>query len=296
MASVEIQAQLVEDLDRLGLKAGDTVLVRCAAQSIAPGQRGLPKTLRDALLARLGPVGTLIALTFTDIQPSWTRERRAVFKASSGTVSGGFAREMLNHPQRIRSSHPMNSIAAIGPNAELLTRGHDRSAAPFSWISRLIESKGKQLLIGCVDRSPGFSTVHYNQEVLNLAGRSLMSGFTGCYIELGDNQLEWAPRKIVPGCSMGFWKLYAHYVRAGVLRTGYIGAAYSVLVDADAAYAVEREVLANDPHTALCDRPDCLSCTTWTYNKRAWPSLAARIVARAGQAVTRRFTLKRNGQ
>jgi hypothetical protein len=57
-----------------------------------------------------------------------------------------------------------------------------------------------------------------------------------------------------------------------------------------AAHAVEHEVLAADPRAALCDRPDCLYCKVWTYNKRAWPTVAAHTVRRFGRAVARRLT------
>jgi aminoglycoside 3-N-acetyltransferase len=296
MANAELQAQLAEDLRRTGLEPGDTVLARCAARSVAHRVRGLGEIIRDALLDCLGPDGTLIGLTFTANQPRWVRERRAVFTPLARTVSGGFASGMLAHAQCIRSSHPTNSIAAIGRNAQFLTQGHDRHAAPFSWMSRLIDLKGKQILIGCAGESPGFSTIHYSQEVLNLAGSSLMSGLSGCYIETGDGQFEWVPRKIIPGCSMGFWKFYSHYVRAGILITGRVGAAYSILASAGATYAVERELLAANPRAALCDRPDCISCAAWTYNKRAWPALAAHTVERAGRALTRRILQKWNGR
>lgn len=261
---------IVSDLRNLGLRLGDLVLVRAATAAISPGKKGNATELRDAVLEVIGPRGTLVALAFTASQFRRNSYPRTLFTPNARTIAGGFAAAVLQHENSLRSAHPFNSIAAIGPGAAYLCQGHDERALSFSWMERFIELGGKQAVIGCVDSSPGFSTVHYAQERLGLSTRFLF-GKDGTYIRRSDGREEWVTRPDIPGCSMGFHRLYGAYVRAGLIFTGYVGDAYSILARAEETFQVDLKALASNPRAVLCERLSCLSCASRTYSLHRLP-------------------------
>lgn len=102
------------------------------------------------------------------------------------------------------------------------------------------------------------------REKLGLSTRTLLRGLEGTFIE-GQREKICYAKTDCPGCSKGFWKMYGHYVRAGILRSGWVDKAYSVLAPADACLEIEIEKLKGDPRSVLCDNPGCLSCATRYY-------------------------------
>jgi aminoglycoside N3'-acetyltransferase len=289
---------LVADLRTIGLVPGDTVLVRCATRPIAPRAKAVDSTLLDALLEVVGPTGTVVTLTFTDVQNANEKKPVAIFSADARTTAGPFASAVLRHPGRKRSTHPSNSIAAIGAQAEFLVDAHTEQALPFSWVRRLIEVSGKQLVIGCVTQnmnmfgsaeSPGLSTVHFIQEELGLSDQTFLSGTEGCFVAEPGGEPRWVPRIHMPGCSLGFWKMYGHYVRAGILHAGLVGEAYSIVGAAAETAEVDRSILAENPRAVLCDRPYCMSCGSWSYARRRLPALAAATLMLKAKAARRKM-------
>lgn len=255
----------------------------------------MASTLLDALLEVVGDSGTVIALTFTAVQSASEKKPVAIFSPESPTTVGGFASAVLRRSGAKRSGHPSNSIAAIGANADLIVGGHGETALPFSWIQRLIELGGKQLLIGCVSDSPGLSTVHYTQEQLGLSSRSRLAGRDGSYVAVLDGEPRWVPRMHIPGCSMGFWKMYGAYVREGILTAGKIGEAYSIIATAADAAAVELPILRENPRAPLCDRSGCISCGSWSYAKRRLPALASHMVSLKVRAARNKLLRRPSG-
>src|SRR6266404_5896278 len=172
---LEMTQTIVFDLQNLGLRSGDTVLVRSAAKAIKVETGSPAKALFDGVRDTIGPTGTVVALSFTSDFYFWQKKRAAQFpfhsKAKSGT--GAFPQIVLDHPASVRSLHPTNSFVAIGPNANAIVHGHDERSTSFFPIKNLIDLGGKLLLVGCVETSPGFSTVHRVQEDLGLADKTL---------------------------------------------------------------------------------------------------------------------------
>ena len=280
---------LTADLRNLGLQTGDTVLVRCAAKTIKV-ESGSPATaLFDAILETIGPSGTVVVLAFTPDFYFWQKNQAAQFpfhpKAKSDT--GALTQILLDRPGTVRSRHPTNSFAALGPHAHAIVRGHDESATAFYPIRNLIEAGGKLLLVGCVESSPGFSTVHRVQEDLGLADRTLLSGKQICAVQDGDH-IRWFERRDVSGCSAGFGKFYSHYEAAGILRRGTVGGAASIFADAAAAYAVERPILAQDPTAAFCDDPFCTSCGLRTYSPARMARFFLSVPLKGARRIARR--------
>jgi aminoglycoside 3-N-acetyltransferase len=265
----ETRRQIASDLVNLGLRKDDTVLVRCAATAMTVQTLSRPKALLDGIRQVVGSGGTIVGLAFTPDFYAWQRRRAAEvpFHAHAKPETGALPEMLLNDPSAVRSRHPTNSFVAIGPNATIILEGHTEETTSFYPIKKLIEIGGKMALIGCVESSPGFSTVHRVQEDLGLAERTLLNGLRISAVR-DEGSIRWFARKDNSGCSAGFWKFYAKYERDGILNKGNVGGAFSMLIDAAAAYRVERPILEQDPSAALCDDPACTSCGLRTYAPR----------------------------
>lgn len=160
---------------------------------------------------------------------------------------GVTAETLRRLPGARRSSHPLLSFTAVGPEAETVLRAQTL-AEPFGVIARLAELGGDVLLAG-VDHTKN-AALHYAEA---RAGRKQF--------------VRWAltPEGIVacpawPGCSDGFNALAPRI--AGLARTARVGAALLQRFPlADLIPAVVA-LLAEDPAALLCDRPGCERCET----------------------------------
>ena len=259
---------LREDLERLGLQRGDVALVRADVGEIGRVKGGTGDALLGALRDAVGAEGTLVALAFTRTQFLWRLDRDYVFDEKTPPTTGALARLFLDQPDAVRSRHPTNSFVAIGARAAEVLAGHDETTSSFEPMGRIVEARGKQVLIGCTRSSPGFTTVHWAQHVLGLDRRSILAGWFGSRYRR-DGQVRVFKRRDIGGCSHGFGKLYAEYEKEGLLRTGRVGQAESMLVEAPAAYALELRRLSEDPRAVFCDDALCPFCRgSWLYNKR----------------------------
>ena len=188
----------------------------------------------------------------TSILPKETG--RSVSLSSAGKVRyRGILQIVLDHPYPFEAGIPRIPCRAWAKRDEI-ARGHDENETAFYPLKKLIELGGKLLLVGCVEFSPGFSTVHRVQEDLGLADKTLMSRKRICAVQDGDH-VRWFERRDISGCSAGFGKFYSRYEAAGILRSGPVGGAYSIFADAAAAYRVEHAILEKDPDRRLLRRP-----------------------------------------
>ena len=285
---------VVRDLSALGIGAGDTLLVRAAARSIGFAADHA-RQLLSALLVALGPDGTLLAYAHTGDQYLWRRDASRFFTTDAPNITGGLAAAMLAHPGAFRSRHPTNSWVGIGPNARTMLADHDETALCFAPIGRLIALGGKDTVIGNVHTNPGLGTLHYAQEELGLARRTLVSGLIGAYYRDREGELRWYRKVHEPGCSLGFWKAYGHYVDAGVLRAGPVGRTYAILAEAAHAYPVDHALLSRDPGAVLCNDPGCPRCGLVTYAPMRMPRFVAARLARLLRRKIARDTNALNG-
>ena len=171
-------ASFAEQLNRCGLRAGHTVLVHLAMSRLGWVIGGAEAVL-GGLLAALGPTGTLMMPTHTTnntdpsewqhppIPQAWwqlVRDHTPAYNpATTPTSQMGAVPELLRTwPGALRSSHPVTSFAAIGPNAEFLIADHvlAEDTGDRSPVGRLYELDGLVLLLG---------VTHWNNTSLHLA-------------------------------------------------------------------------------------------------------------------------------
>lgn len=157
---------LQEDLQRLGVKAGMTLLVHSSLSSLG-WVNGGSITVIQALMDALSPSGTLVMPThssgFSDpalwenppIPQAWwatVRETMPAFEpASTPALSMGHIPDVFRTtPGVIRSYHPSVSFAAFGPNAIMITNDHplEYPLGDASPLGRMYTLDGWVLLLG----------------------------------------------------------------------------------------------------------------------------------------------------
>ena len=144
---------LVRALADLGLGAGMTVMVHASLGQVGWTEGGALTVVR-ALLARLGPEGTLV-------MPAATPELSApngspdglppIFDvASTPTSMGAIAEAFRTTPGTLRSDHPLNSVCARGPRAQEIIGEHALafSEAEGTPYEKLYDLAAHTLLLG----------------------------------------------------------------------------------------------------------------------------------------------------
>jgi aminoglycoside N3'-acetyltransferase len=260
---------IINSLKELGLKKGDICVVRAALRKVGDVDGKRSAIVMDALLETVGKGGTIVTLTFTQAYrlPIDPNNPKYVYTKDTPPYSGGFAKECLSRAEAVRSKHPTNSFCAIGKDAHFILDPQDENSSCFAPIGKVIEKKGNLLLIGCIEVSPGFTTVHWAQWLLGLATKSKEKNKYGVYYFDENGNKKLFVREDSGGCSMGFHKFYDHYRKAGILSEGMVGDAPSMLIDAEKAIEVETPLIKNDPRFPLCDRPACKSCRIgWEFS------------------------------
>ncbi len=140
--------RIYEDLIKLGLTEGDTVIVHSSLSSMGNVEGGA-ETVIEALSDVIGKEGTLLFPAFT---------YRAVYQGVSfihgetPVCVGKIPETFRKMDGVIRSMHPTHSVAARGKYALEMTRDHEKSNTPLGKTSpygKLYEYGAKILMLGC---------------------------------------------------------------------------------------------------------------------------------------------------
>jgi aminoglycoside 3-N-acetyltransferase len=242
------RAMIVEGLRKLGLKAGDIVMVHSSLSSIGRVEDGAPTVIK-ALLEVLTPAGTLLMPTF-----GWSRPFDL---ANSPSNLGAITETFRTMPGVVRSLHPTHSVSATGARAEEMIRDHITSptaAGRGTPYGRLIELGGKILLIG-VDNDRN-TTMHTLEEYVEAP---YLSDREAAYLD--ENGREQTKKmRLFPGPHRDFIGLGALFRRREVESVGKIGRAVCHLIDAKRMRDAVLAAFRDDPALVLCDNPNCADC------------------------------------
>jgi len=282
------EASLRADLHRLGIEPGDSILVMSAISEIGWVEGGA-KAVLDALLAAVGPQGSVFGLSFTRLYelPLSRSDAKNVFTRDSPAWTGSLSNLMLKHPQSVRSLHPSISFVGIGPRASDILPKHDVSSLGYYPAYELAQhDNSKMLLLGTMEKCPGLATVHVAQNLLGLKNDAI--GRYGVYYVDRDGEARLYVCNYVGGCSRGFHRFYDHYRRAGAVSEGRVGNARCMLAKLRTTLSVDLEILERDPKFFFCQRPLCYSCmVSWDHSPFSVMRSSARCVQRLVSAVRR---------
>jgi aminoglycoside 3-N-acetyltransferase len=254
--------QIQGDLEVLGLKHGDIVMMHAAMSKIGRVEGG-PKAVLEAILAVLGPEGTLMVPTF-----SYSYDKRdgaeAFDKRTTPSCNNGVLADTLwKRPDAHRSDHPAYSVAALGAQAREMTENHpiEHPVGENSPLHRLVQKGGHGLLLGVGQNR---NTLVHTAEALSDVGYDVIPFKEGwgraVRVKTPDGEIH-VPQQEFSGCSYGFTVLDAVLKEKGVVRTGPVGNADCQFFSARELVDAVLEVLQRQPDVLLCQREECEACT-----------------------------------
>lgn len=258
--------ELSRDLKAMGVACGDTILLRAGLGAIGKIQGGA-ETFLDVLLEIVGSEGTIVSLAFTDASFLKRPSKSDFFHRGKKSYAGALPNTMIQRGNSFRSGHPMCSYVAIGKHAAAIVSDHDENSLAYEPVRRIIELEGKNMLIGCVENSPGFTTAHLAEADLGMSSLAVFPKLVSTYYESKDGRLELFRRPDPGFCSNSFYKFYALYVRAGLLKTGSVGDAYSIVAPARECFEIEKITLSADRKFNICESPDCFMCNIGRWDR-----------------------------
>ncbi len=239
-------SRLRADLAALGLGAGDTVMLHASMRAIGPVMGG-PTTVVEALLATLGPTGTLMTYVgwqdLPDFLDGLPPDERAAYEREYPPFDPATARAVRDHgilaevvrtwPGAVRGLNPEASMVAIGAAADELTRDHPRDYGygPGSPLARLVERGGRVLLLGALLDT--ITLLHYAESVARLQSKRTVRYR---YPALMEGRRVWIAVEDFdtgePHAAYSFEQIAHEYLAAGRGETGTVGRATAYLFDA----------------------------------------------------------------
>lgn len=153
------QKALVEALGAVGVHEGDGLLVHSALQLLGKPEGGL-EMYGAALRECSGPEGTIAAPAFSF---AFARGKDYDPENTPSEGMGAFSEWLRQHPDALRTSHPMQSLSVLGARAEDLANRDTASAFDDgSAFERMLELDFKLLLLGADVQAA--SIVHYSEQ------------------------------------------------------------------------------------------------------------------------------------
>jgi len=203
---------LIEQLERCGVSAGQTLMVHTSLKSLGYVVGGA-ETLIRALLTLIGEQGTLMMPTQTwknldpmtgvhwDAEEAWwpiIREQWPAYdKAITPAIGMGVVAEMLRTwPGARRSDHPARSFAAVGEHAEYLMENHDLSNifGQGSPLDKLYRLDGYVLLIGVGhDKN---TSLHLSETRANFPGKTYAEESSAMIVDGGRRWVTYSTQAV----------------------------------------------------------------------------------------------------
>jgi len=247
------------------------IVLHSASRAVGPiagGAESIARAILDTCAGR-----TLVVPTFTPLRtdPStWTsppvaeelfdviRDELPLFDPdwSPPWGMGRIVDLVWRAPGALRSFHPVESVAAVGPLAASIVKPHplDDPMGPRSPWARLVELDAVIVLLGVgLERC---SMLHHAERMAEVP-----------YVDVSyampvalDGDRTWIEVTSGNNCSEGFPRLERSLRRAGLVRDVLVGDARTMVLSSRALVEHARAALAADPAALLCEQDDCLAC------------------------------------
>ncbi len=237
---------LVAGFKKAGLTPGDTVLVHSSYKSFG-GVAGGPQTVIDALMAALGPDGTLIMPTF-----NFDFCKGEPWDARHTTSHMGILTELVRrHPESRRVFHPIYSFAVLGKRADEFGSLRYRSSyGPRSVFASLRATQGKIMIIG-LSYNDSMTFFHHVEELEGVDYR-YMKSFTGPVTDAAGRTttetFTMLVRDLDQGVITAVDPMGALLENHGVVTIQQIGEARVKLMSADQVYEETARAMKDNPH------------------------------------------------
>ncbi len=238
------QSSLVKDFEKLGLVAGDIVIVHSSMSKIG-WIAGTSVAVVNALMEVLTLEGTLVMPTMTSdntdpenwknppVPDEWKqtiRENMPAYnpKYSTSRGMGRVAETFRNYPGVLRSSHPQSSFAAWGKHKQEICGEHLLTPCfgENSPIEHLYNLDGKILLLG-VDHQNNTS-LHYAECKANFTNKPMQKQGAALF---EDGKRVWKSFEDLDYDDEDFPQIGTDFEKAHKISQGKIGQADSKLIE-----------------------------------------------------------------
>ena len=148
--------------DQLGVGKGSVVMIHSSFDQLNV-EFDVVRTL-DILLETVGEEGTVLfpAWHFSYRAEDYLRKNLVFDVKRSPSVMGLLSEAARRHPDAYRSQHPLNSIVAIGKDAEMLVNEHTYSRYP------------------CDEKSPYYKMLRFNSIIIGIGVDTNFLSFVHC--------------------------------------------------------------------------------------------------------------------
>lgn len=224
--------QIVTDLERLGLRPGESVLVHSSLSSMGFVEGGADAVI-EALLEILGPQGTLLMPSFQQGSEYELLRRGCLFDVRTSPSELGIISETFRRrPGVIRSLSPTHCTAGIGPRAWELLADHQTcrvSVGHGSPYEKLVQMEGRILLLGVTHTVN--TTLHL---VENTHGAPTLCSelLEGVVIDSEGQSWTVPTHPHRPGLRRRYDRVEEELIGASIQHNGNVGRALSRLIEA----------------------------------------------------------------
>ncbi len=242
---------IIAGLKDLGLPYGGKVLVHSALSSFGYVDGGAA-TVLDALIAVVGPQGTVLVPTLTGNE-SLSPENPPFFDPLRTPCWVGRIPETLRkRPGTARSLHPTHSVAAFGADAEMLTRDHVFSVTPcdeYSPYFKLAQLVDSYILLIGVDHECS-TTFHCVEEMVGV-DYHMQPGFARATLLVNGEEVYRHYMLHRYGAPRNFNRLEPLFIERGLQMSNRIGNATVRLVKTKETFQLAVRCLSTDHRILL---------------------------------------------
>ena len=144
--------ELVRQFKSIGIEEGDTLLVHSSLSKIGYVEGGA-KTVVEALIDAVGEKGNLLMPTSPNasLQLDYIRSLEVFDVSNDPSRLGAISEYFRKLPKVVRSAHPTEPVACLGPDSAYYTKDHFGRITPYDRFSpfyRVSERGGKILYLG----------------------------------------------------------------------------------------------------------------------------------------------------
>ena len=262
--------QLKHDIINLGVKPGDTILLRISYRAIGQTVGG-PSTFIQVLLDVIGESGTIVSMGFPmpDTSSLFRIFHKKEFIMSPSKVgTGAIPMTMAHNEHSYVSTNTLFPYIAIGKHAKEICSRHTEQSKPYDLIEDIaINYNAKRLRIGG-DFLNGTTHIAFSKG-LRLCNQYQKRYGIGLYTKQG-KKYKWNEIRVSIFCYKGY-KLFAdQYLSQYIIRRGEIGNGEADLTDLKGILYKEDELISKDPTILLCNDPYCWVCRcSYSYSAQS---------------------------
>ena len=254
--------QIIGDLIDIGLKENDVVYVSSNLLRVGyfeNNREAFYNNWVEIFLKVIGNGGTIVCPAYSNFFIKLKKNKKIIFNYDSSTTSGSLSKALLKYKNSKRSSHPTNSLVAIGKNANKIIEKHNENSLSYTPFKKIIDLNGKGLLIGNIGKN-GFFPYHLVQEELGITKKHLFAGFFQSYYYDKNYQIKLFTRVDYGGCDISNYNFIQDLIKINALKIGRIGNAEAIIYDGKKIYNFFHDIFKSKSEKIKCSDKNCLTC------------------------------------